>query len=203
MNREKISRGVGLVLVVGGVVWVGLTIWASVTTDDWDYLTSGIIGLVCSGFGWKRLFPGEPPPMDVDHADPLMDAAIGQARCDIRRFLDGLAAGALDSLVKYPIETNSGEVEHVWGAAHTLKGQDLIVSLLSDPVGDVVIESARQQVPLSAVEDWMLIDVDGRIQGGYTQIAMARIYLRDKRFVPYAIRRSLSDFVDVDQELLQ
>ena len=71
-------------------------------------------------------------------------------------------------------------------------------------MGDEVdVKTERQRIPVSEIEDWLLLDVNGRMEGGFTQIAMAKIYKRDRGYVPYAIRKGLPNFADlIDPELL-
>jgi hypothetical protein len=53
-------------------------------------------------------------------------------------------------------------------------------------------------VPLAAIEDWTLIDGAGAIDGGYTHVALARLYKREKGFMPHAMRKQLAAFRDLD-----
>jgi len=202
VTREDLSRAFGAALIVGGLLWAGLAVWAALTTEDWDYLKWGVFALVAVIAGWRNLFPGEPPPLQVAPDDPIMAQATDQARRDVHKFVDGLKRGEQESLVKYPIRTMESGVEHVWAAAHALNGQMVIVTMMSEPVGVYVPDAARQRIHLSEIEDWMLIGVDGRTEGGYTQIAMAKIYKRDLGYVPYAVRQSLSGFVSAEVEWL-
>jgi uncharacterized protein YegJ (DUF2314 family) len=132
-----------------------------------------------------------------------MAAAMEQARREFRRFKAGLAEGRKEALVKYAMQTGYGDNEHVWAIAHSFDKGSVVTSLASEPVGDVDVKAERNRIAESDIEDWLLIDNENRMEGGFTQIAMAKIYKRDKGYVPYAIRKGLGQFVDLkDPDLL-
>ena len=87
---------------------------------------------------------------------------------------------------------------------HTpLTAATVIATLASAPVGDdAELKNERQRIRITDVEDWLLIDDSGRMEGGFTQIAMAKIYRRDNGHVPYAIRKSLPDMADLNDPSL-
>lgn len=137
--------------------------------------------------------------MAIDRSEPEMRDAIARAQAELPRFLAGLAHGTKEAFVKYPIATQRGTTEHVWGVAHRQDGQAIVASLASEPV--MALEDAfpaRERIPLHAIEDWMLTDRQGRAEGGYSHLAMVQIYRRIHRRAP---RRSeltrLDVFVDI------
>ena len=197
MWRENLSRGFGAIVLCGGVIVIGLTVWAIYTTDRWSYLLIGFGALVAAIYGLGRLFPGAPPPMLVDPDEPLMATAYDSARRDYRRFKRGLAEGRREAFVKYKLNLEPEEPEFVWALAHSIDKGSVIASLISEPVAGVDVPPERTRIPESEVLDWMLVDQDGRIEGGYSEIAMAKIYKRDAGYVPYAVRQHLKNFADL------
>lgn len=197
MWRENLSRAFGAFVLVASVVVVGLTIWAIYTTDRWSYLMIGFGGLVAALFGLGRLFPSVPPAMLVAPDEPLMSAAYDNARRDYRRFKRGLEEGRREAFVKYKLNIEPEEHEFVWALAHSIDKGSVIASLVSEPVADVDVPPERTRIPESEVLDWMLVDQEGRIEGGYSEIAMAKIYKRDTGYVPYAVRQHLKNFADL------
>ena len=148
---------------------------------------------------WKQLPPIYALPVDPD--DPEMIACIRRSRSHIRRFKKGLADGAKQALVKYPIRTKNDGTEHVWGVAHSIDGQEVVVSLVNepvDPIRDGEMEEPRSKVPLREIEDWMLIDKEGRCEGGYTHLALLKIYRRRHGRIPKTYLRDMEFFVDID-----
>jgi uncharacterized protein YegJ (DUF2314 family) len=181
-------------MLLAAIVGLGLAVWAFYTTDDWEYLGMVVPVLFFLGSGRRLVFPGEPPPLAVDPGDPLMRQAIADARREVGGFVNGMRDGKKEPFVKFALRTIDGGAEHVWAVAHSIEHKLVVVSVVSEPVGPIEVDSARQKVRLDEIEDWMLVDTGGDIEGGYTQIAMARIYKRDKGYVPYAVRKSLEKF---------
>lgn len=204
MMREMLGRAFGAFLVLAGLALVVLGIWFAWQDRRWSYLGGSVLGAVFFLHGLSRLFPGQPPPLPIETGDPIMAAAMDRARREFRRFASGLAEGKREALVKYAMKTGYGENEHVWAIAHAIDGDEVVTSLASEPVGtDADVGPERKRIRVAEIEDWLLLDADGRMEGGFTQIAMAKIYKRDKGYVPYAIRKGLPEFVDLDdQDLL-
>ncbi len=124
---------------------------------------------------------------------------IERSRREFARFKAGLAEGRKNAFVKYPVTTKQG-TEHVWGVAHALDGDRAIVSLANTPVGeltDAELRDLRSSVPLSDIEDWLLVRKDGKCEGGYTHLALAKIYRRLHGTFPKKYLRELEPFVDI------
>lgn len=203
--REIISRLFGVLLIVAGLAMVGWGLREAFGRGQWSALGFAVLGVFVGFYGLGRAFPGQPPPLPIETGDPLMEAAIQRARREMNRFKAGLAEGRREALIKYALKTGFGDNEHVWAVAHSIDDDAVIVTLMSEPVGDdAEIKNERTRVSLAEVEDWLLIDDNGRMEGGFTQIAMAKIYKRVKGYVPYAIRKGLPNFADLDDpELLR
>jgi uncharacterized protein YegJ (DUF2314 family) len=132
----------------------------------------------------------------IDPNDPLMCEQMTRARNELHRLDAGLATGELEALVKFPLVTDVG-TEHVWAVAHAVADGVYSVSIANSPVGEVAGGlPQRQRVPKSDIEDWMLQDAAGNIEGGYTMYAHARIYLRDNGKLPRRVRADLARFKD-------
>lgn len=203
MMREILGRAFGASLVLFGLTLVILGIWAAWEDGRWSYLGGSALGAFFLLHGLGRLFPGQPPPLPIETGDPVMAAAMDRARREFRRFAAGLAEGKREALVKYAMKTGYGDNEHVWAIAHAIDSDEVVTSLASEPVGaDADVGPERKRIRVADVEDWLLIDAGGRMEGGFTQIAMAKIYKRDKGYVPYAIRKGLPNFADLDDQSL-
>ncbi len=202
MMREFLSRAFGgLLLLVGlGLIVAGL--WMAINDGRWRPLGASVFGVFVGLYGLGRLFPGQPPPLPIETGDPLMEAAFDRARREFARFERGLAEGRREALIKYAMKTGYADHEHVWALAHSIDRGEVVTSLVSETVGESPLPNERHRVPKAEVEDWILIDDRGRTEGGFTQIAMAKIYKRDKGYVPWPIRKSLADFADLDDPTL-
>ena len=203
MNREMLARGIGALILLAGAVVTLAGIWAYFETDVWDYLIYSGGGVLAMFVGRSMYFPGVPEAVPVDPDDPLLQEAQEQAHRELHRFVAGLADGKREPLVKYSLQMKGGEREQVWGIAHSLHESYALVTLMTVPFGKVDVEGARQQLPINDIEDWVLIDADGRMEGGFSEIAMARIHGRDEGFIPYAIKKRLAlfDYPPVDDLL--
>jgi len=145
---------------------------------------------------WK--LPPNLEALPVDINDPIMREQIDTAKREFGRFIKGLSEGKLESFIKFPYEFEE-QIEHVWGVAHSIKGTSIVASLASEPASDTPDElMGRIEVPFEDIEDWMLQDSKGNIQGGYTLLGMARIYERDYGKLPKKYAKDLKPFVDLD-----
>ena len=162
MIREILSRAFGAFLLTLGLSMIGLGLWRAISDGRWSYLGACVFGVFIAMYGIGRLFPGQPPPIPIETGEPLMEAAMERARREFDRFARGLAEGKREALVKYAIKTGYGENEHVWGIAHAIDDGAVVTSLMSEPVGDADVKVERQRLPIDEVEDWILLDPDGR-----------------------------------------
>jgi hypothetical protein len=71
------------------------------------------------------------------------------------------------------------------------------VSTVDDPCAELKEFGARTDVPESVVEDWLIIEADGRIKGGYTYIGSFQYLERWGTKLNRTMRKQKSQFVDV------
>ncbi|MGQ4583907.1 DUF2314 domain-containing protein [Lysobacter sp. F60174L2] len=134
--------------------------------------------------------------LPVDPSDVVMREQVERARREIGRLLDGLDKGVMEAFVKFPLPVED-TIEHVWGMAHSHDNGAVIVSLASTPVAGLSEDMlGRRPVPAADIEDWMLRDASGKTYGGYTNLALARIYRREYGKLPRGIRKEFALFVD-------
>jgi len=201
--REILGRLFGVALLLVGLGLVGWGLGAAFSNGEWSKLLASVVGVFLALHGLGRAFPGQPPPLAIETGEPLMESAIQTAQATLDRFKSGLAEGKREALVKYAMKTGYADNEHVWAVAHTVDGDNVVTTLMSEPVGgDADVSNERTRVPLADVEDWLLVDGSGRMEGGFTQIAMAKVFKRDRGYVPYAIRKGLPNFADLDDPAL-
>ncbi|MFY8274309.1 DUF2314 domain-containing protein [Pseudoalteromonas sp. SSDWG2] len=170
--------------------------------ESFDNSTAGVVAF---GIAWLVLpfillklwrTPIDFKVLNVDKDDPVMHAQICRARAELDRFIAGLKEGKREAYVKFPYAFDN-HVEHVWGVAHCAMEEGVTVSLACEPIGELNDElSQRIYVRFTDIEDWMLQDANGYTQGGYTMLAMARIYERDHGRLPSKYARDLEPFVD-------
>jgi len=132
----------------------------------------------------------------VKENDPIMSSYVRKSRENIERFVKGLSAGKSEAYVKFPYKFEH-TTEHIWGLAHQIRNECVVVSLESTPIDDIPEEMfERLEIALEDIEDWMLVDSKGKTQGGYTILAHAKIYQRDYGKVPKKYIRDLERFTD-------
>jgi uncharacterized protein YegJ (DUF2314 family) len=196
MVRELLSRSFGAVVVIAGVALIGGAIWFAYDTGRWAHLGGALLGVVFLSVGWPRLFPDVFRPQVIDPEDPLMTAAMDQARREVDRLKEAVSEGRKQAFIKFPLGMQNGATEHIWGLAHQIEGEDVVVSLVNDPIDTPKTEDPRMRVALAEIEDWTLLSGDGSTEGGYTMKAMAQIYKRDKGYLPRNLRKELAMFKD-------
>ncbi len=189
-------RASGATLIVAAILWGAFCVWAFATTDERDYLYQAAASVVALLYGWSNLFPKSAAVLAIDRNDPLMLSAHDQARRELPRFLRGVKELDKEPYIKYSLDLGTGEVEHVWGFVHSADSKTFIVTPVSEPIADVDKNTGRQAISVRDIEDWSLIDTSGMLEGGYTIAATARIYRRDKGYIPYAIKVELKKLRD-------
>jgi uncharacterized protein YegJ (DUF2314 family) len=195
---ELLHRSLGVVFIL---LAVGAALSVVMGGGGLSLKTAGaiVLSLVLLAIGWARLFPNHWAPIPVDHDDPVMQEAIKHAQRELPRFRAGVAEGRKEAFVKFPLKAaDPAETEHIWGVVHSLTEDAAQVSLANEPVHEREEQDLRFQVPLADIEDWTLCDAAGNYEGGYTHLALARIYKREKGFLPRAMRKQLAAFRDID-----
>jgi len=130
----------------------------------------------------NRLFAGPRRHLGaaaISNDDPLMLAAIAEAKRTWPHFLELFARYPKDSLVKFRLRVESGEIENVWGDLLELEGDRLTAYLRTPPVGRVSLPSRELTFPVEEVVDWQVMVEDGSLRGGFTQQATIRILERE------------------------
>ncbi len=198
MNSEVKSRLFGVVVVLLGIALLlagSYGVWWLNTVSAVGYL---LLGLCVLANGWERAMPVKYSPIFLDPSEPDVEAAIVRARAEIERFRDGVKYSQKEASVRICLPTADGHNEHVWAAVHKITGNSLLVSVPVEPGKAGKLTDPRTEIALDEVEDWMLVDKHGQTEGGYTHVAMAKKYLRNKGYIPRGLRLELAKFQDSD-----
>jgi uncharacterized protein YegJ (DUF2314 family) len=152
----------------------------------------------------KYVWKSYPPisVVEVDPGDPDMEECIRRSRSEVSRFIKGMHESKKEAFVKYIIETEYDTTEHVWGMAHAIEGDSIVVSMVNEPVNDFEKGSEpdpRNKIQLTDIEDWMLVDRQGNCEGGYTHLGLVKIYKKQYGKVPRKYLRDLSNFIDIQE----
>jgi hypothetical protein len=180
-------------LVVGVVViWLGRRLhwpWWAVAAG---LATAAIVVHAILERG--RRAPGHLGATAVAHDDPLMVAALDEARRTWSTFLRLYREHPETSIVKFRLRTTSGEIENVWGDLLELDAERATVSLRTPPIGKTDVRDPRITVPLADIVDWQVMFPDGTLRGGYTQQATFRIIERDRGRLPHKFAEQLARY---------
>jgi hypothetical protein len=141
-----------------------------------------------------RRAPGHLGAVPIAHDDPLMVAAMEEARRTWSILLWLYEQHPETTIVKFRLRTRSGEIENVWGDLVALRGTEAAVSLRTPPVGDTDVRDPRMTIPVSDVVDWQVMFPDGTLRGGFTQQATFRIIERDRGRLPRKLAEQLARY---------
>lgn len=134
----------------------------------------------------------------ISNDDPLMVAAIAEARRTWPRFLELFARYPKDSLVKFRLRVESGEIENVWGDLLELEGGSATAYLRTPPVGRASLPSRQLTFPVEEVVDWQVMVEDGSLRGGFTQQATFRILERENGSLHPKLAEQLARYRPLD-----
>jgi hypothetical protein len=179
--------------IVGAiVVWIGRHLqwpwWAILATLV--ILACGVEATLRRG----RRTPGHLGAFAIAHDDPLMLAAIEQAKRTWSTFLSLYREYPQTTIVKFRLRTKSGEIENVWGDLVELRGDEAAVSLRTPPIGETDVRDPRMTVPMADIVDWQVMFPDGTLRGGFTQQATFRIIERERGRLPRKLAEQLARY---------
>jgi hypothetical protein len=85
-------------------------------------------------------------------------------------------------LVKYAIESSTGDVEHVWGELEKLDDTSFRATLETPMLSGEPASDPPFELPVSSIEDWVVTLPDGTIRGAFT--TQAEIQLAKRQGIP-------------------
>lgn len=141
-----------------------------------------------------RRVPGHLGAVPIAHDDPLMLAAVDQAKRTWSTFLHLYAEHPDTTIVKFRLRTKSGDIENVWGDLLELGDERATVSLRTPPVGETDVHEPRMTIPVADIVDWQIMFPDGTLRGGFTQQATFRIIERDRGRLPRKFAEQLARY---------
>ncbi len=150
-------------------------------------------------FGWKWIrYQGKgidqvtPPDLEC----PELDASVHDARAKIDAFLVEVDKGIDGAYIKFPLRTPQGLTEHVWGYVHFYRDGQFNVSMANDPYDERQDANGRINIPIDDVEDWQIVQTDGRIKGAYSLIALFHYHERRGLKLSPLMKKQKSQLVD-------
>lgn len=127
-------------------------------------------------FGWRWLRYQGPGIEETrpDYTCPELTESVGQAQRSLPYFIEQVEKNVDGAFIKFPMKTPSGLTEHIWAYVHSHRDGKFNVSLANTPVSASERDKGRRDVPASEVQDWQIMQKDGRIKGAYSMIALFR-----------------------------
>ena len=176
-----IKKCLGVVALFMGcviIVWVIYNLFSP--TPEFKRSYFGIFQLIIPiGFliyGWKWIrYKGrgiEQTPADfkcqeliesVAHAQKTLPYFVGE----VQKNVDG-------AFIKFSLSTAQGNLEHIWAYVHSYQNGKFNVSLANVPFDKKQSAEGRRDVSSEEVEDWQIMQRDGKIKGAYSLIALFR-----------------------------
>jgi uncharacterized protein YegJ (DUF2314 family) len=122
------------------------------------------------------------PVIEVSADDPLMQAAVKQAREDWPKFVAAFEASAGENFsVKAPV-THGDNTEFIWVSVTSLEGDRVYGKLGNEPanLGPLKLGS-KVSVAVADLNDWVYLDRTGNLIGGFTIEAVKQASRRGKK----------------------
>jgi uncharacterized protein YegJ (DUF2314 family) len=149
----------------------------------------GIVWLRDPGKGIDEITP-------PDLTCPELEASVAKARATLPQFLPHVEKGVDGAFVKFPLETAGGRTEHIWGYVHFYKDGRFNVSLANRPRDPREPAEGRRDVLIGQVEDWQIMQPDGRIRGAHSLVALFKYHeARGVKLTP-KMRKQKASLVD-------
>lgn len=145
-----------------------------------------IAGLFAVHFVWERfffnpfLYLGARP---IDPEDPLMKEAREEGKRTFPEFAKIYPSHISNSIVKFGFLTDSGKKEFLWGDLLELNENSAKVFIRTPPVnhkGEIVREII---ISTEDIIDWQVEFQDGTLRGGFTNLAMFKIFEREEGYM--------------------
>jgi uncharacterized protein YegJ (DUF2314 family) len=105
---------------------------------------------------------------------PELVESVAQAKATLPYFIQQVEKNVDGAYVKFPMKTVQGLTEHIWAYVHSYHERKFNVSLANAPKDPKESAQGRRDVPEEDVEDWQILQPDGRLKGAYSTIALFR-----------------------------
>jgi hypothetical protein len=168
--------------------------FANLSDVPWG-LVVVVLALFLMGWARKRSLAARGRP--VDTTDPRWTGALEKARSTIPVMRELYAQPGIEVFVKYPLESSSKEIEHVWGQLEGVNETHMSVSLETPLVTGKSPGPPPYKIALADLEDWQVMLPDGRIRGGFTTQLMIAMARESGAAPPAQIAAMKGKFVDV------
>ncbi len=132
------------------------------------------IAFLIVGWRWLRY---QGPGIEETRPDlscPELAESVQHAKQAMPYFLEQVRKNIDNAFVKFPMKTERGLTEHIWAYVHSYQEGKFNVSLANKPIDPSESQLGRRDVLIEDVEDWQIMERDGRIRGAFSLIALFR-----------------------------
>jgi hypothetical protein len=166
---------------------------------EWTDMTPTLVAILALpfalGFWIRQRQRARVTAIDPNSAE--WQAAVSRARTTLPLLRELFPAHPEQTLVKIAVATGSGSREHVWAQLKEL-GPDTLTATIVTPVLDPRSEAGKAVVvPLTELEDWHVLLLDGRIRGSFTTQAQIQVCRATGQPIPRELRGIEGRLVDV------
>lgn len=153
------------------------------------FVLYGAIRWICDqGHGLEWV----PPDLEV----PGVKESAKRAGETLSTFIELTKRGVEGAFIKFAIDAGEGVTEHIWGYVHAYSGDVFSVSPANEPLRQEMAQVDERKVLVSEVEDWMVVDEQGRIRGAYSLIALLDYFERNGKWLSPRMKRQRALLLD-------
>jgi hypothetical protein len=203
--RAIVNVGVGSVITLWGLIRLGGFIYSlpqKLNMPDAAILDSifdqFVVPIVVVLYGWSWISdPGRGiDKQDVDSESPELLEAGKRAGNTLPYFVDQVRRHVDEAYIRFSQATDEGSAYSMWGYVHHYENGVFNVSPVNEPYSKKREFGKRIDVPESAVEDWQIIQDDGRIKGAHTYVGAFQYLERTGVWLNRALRKQKTLLVD-------
>jgi uncharacterized protein YegJ (DUF2314 family) len=204
MVRVVLRRILGLITFIMGVVLAAWFVYNQFhPTPEFQRSFRSVFQLALPAvfliYGWRWLHysgPGiEETPGTV--AFPELTESVTQARNTLSYFIAQVEKNVDGAYVKFPLLTPGGITEHIWAYVHSYREGNFNVSLANVPKDPKEPAQGRRDIAKDQVEDWQILQSDGRIKGAFSTIALFRNRENTGKPLTPKMRKQKALFLDI------
>jgi uncharacterized protein YegJ (DUF2314 family) len=127
---------------------------------------------------------------------PGLVESVARARSTLPYFISQVEENIDGAYIKFPMSTKQELTEHIWAYVHTYPDGKFNVSLANAPIDPEEKAQGRRDIPQDEVEDWQIMQSDGRIKGAYSTIALFRNRQSQGKWLSPKMRKQKALLVD-------
>jgi uncharacterized protein YegJ (DUF2314 family) len=99
--------------------------------------------------------------------------------------------------VKFPLRSTTGDTEHVWGELLSASDSDFAATFEGPLAKGTPAQTSPLRVPIGELEDWLFVQDDGSVRGGFTTRIEIEQALSSGRPLPEHMQAMRGRFVDI------